>query len=415
MSEVQGPKLLALCKHIGKHGLNPAQRFIVIPDDENQYIVLDGNRRLTALKVLENPEIAAHRVSETELRQLKQFAATYAPLDAAPCAVFKRREDTDTWIELIHLGESEGAGSVPWGSQQKARHKARSGTKDPHLQVLEFVFDQGKVSPESVETYQRGRYPVSTLDRALTTPYVREQLGIDMVNGQVVTRYPKSEVLKGLTRLVDEIGTGAVKVKNFMSSADRVGYIDGFKDTELPAHSTQGDNSAPLSDAPDKPKSSPAPNKDRRGSTARAKLIPTPFSITIPVDRINDIYRELKRKLPVDNVPNATGVLFRVFLELSIDEYIARHRIKPAKRDTLANKAEAVVSYMEGQGILSKKALMTVRESVQSETKLTIPTNLNALMHNRQMAVSGNDLKFLWTRLEHFIQALWVEEDVESG
>lgn len=414
MSEVQGAKLVALCRHISQHGLNPTQRFIVIPDDDNQFIVLDGNRRLTALRVLDNPELAIHRLSDTELRQLKQIAASYTPIEAAPAAVFKKREDADVWIALIHGGESDGAGSVPWSAQQKARHKARAGTKAPHLQVLEFVFNEGKLSDQATQIYERGRYPVSTLERALTTPYVRDQLGIELAEGQVVTHYPKSEVLKGLTKLVDEIGSGTVKVKAFMSSADRVAYIDSYKEEELPSHGTQNETKAPLSDAPDKPKSSaPGSNRDRLASTARVKLVPTAFSIAIPIARINDIYLELKRKLPVDNVPNATGVLFRVFLELSIDDYMERFGIAPPKRDTFANRAEAVASFMEANGVLSKKALLTVREALQSETKLTLPTNLNALVHNRRMAVSGNDLKFLWTRMEDFVKALWTDEESE--
>src|SRR5260370_12952905 len=57
MADVQKGKLLALCKHIARYGLSPAQRFIVIPDDDNQFIVLDANRRLTALRALEQPEL----------------------------------------------------------------------------------------------------------------------------------------------------------------------------------------------------------------------------------------------------------------------------------------------------------------------------------------------------------------------
>lgn len=407
MSEVQGPKLLILSRHIARYGLNPTQHFIVIPDDGNQYIVLDGNRRLTALRALEQPELAADRLSESDLRQLKQIAATYSPIEDVACAVFAKREDAEVWIELIHDGESEGAGSVPWTAQQKARHRARGGTKAPHLQILEFVHNEGVLSPKAAEKFDKGTYPVSTLERALTTPHVREQLGIDLVDGQVVTRYPKSEVLKGLTKLVDEIGTGAVKVARLMSVADRVGYIDSFSDANLPAANAQADLVAPLTEAPEKPKSGQAGSKDRRASIARLKLIPTAFSVTIPVDRINDIYLELKRKLRVDDVPNAAGVLLRVFLELSVDDYMERNKIAPPKNDNLANKVNVVVDYMEAEDIMTKKGVMTVREAMQSPDNLTLATNLNALVHNRQMTVSGNDLKAIWTRLEHFFQAMW--------
>jgi hypothetical protein len=99
---------------------------------------------------------------------------------------------------------------------------------------------------------RRGQYPVSTLERALTTPHVREQLGIEIVAGRVVTAYSKPEVLKGLTKLVDEIGSGKVKVADFMRKEDRTAYIDKFKDEELPDPTTRTETQATLDEAPEK-------------------------------------------------------------------------------------------------------------------------------------------------------------------
>src|SRR5438105_15852518 len=69
MADAQGGKLLALAKDIALYGLNPAQRFMVIPDDDTHFIVLDANRRLTAIRALENPELVKDHVSESELKQ----------------------------------------------------------------------------------------------------------------------------------------------------------------------------------------------------------------------------------------------------------------------------------------------------------------------------------------------------------
>ena len=54
-----GDKIIALAKHMQENGPNPASLLIVIPsgDETGRYIVLDGNRRLTALKILEMPAL----------------------------------------------------------------------------------------------------------------------------------------------------------------------------------------------------------------------------------------------------------------------------------------------------------------------------------------------------------------------
>ena len=404
----QRAKLLGLARHIARHGLSPAQRFIVIPDDESSFIVLDANRRLAALKALEQPDLMQGYLTEPQIGQLRALAADYEAPDDVPCVVFARREDASAWIELMHEGQGDGYGLVEWTAQQKARHRARDGAKAPHMQVLEFVIREGNVSRTTIERSERGQYPVSTLERALTTPHVRRQLGIDIVEGRVVTDFPKPEVLKGLTKIVDEIGTGAVKVGDFMSKEHRMAYVDRFNDAELPDPSTRSDSQAPLDEAPGKASPRKTASKDRRHSNARTKMIPTDFSVSIPVTRINDIYLELKRKLTLNDVPNAAAVLLRVFLELSVDDYIERNTVPvPFKDKHLRNKVTAVADFMETNAVLSHDDLMPVKEAVKSPDGLTLATNLNAFVHNPHMTISGNDLKAIWDRLAHFVRALW--------
>ena len=55
----QGAKLTVLAKDIVEYGLNPGDPFYVIQlEDRNQrFVVIEGNRRLAALRALENPNI----------------------------------------------------------------------------------------------------------------------------------------------------------------------------------------------------------------------------------------------------------------------------------------------------------------------------------------------------------------------
>lgn len=409
MADVQGSKLLAICRHISTFGLSPAMRFIVIPDDKDQFITLDANRRLTALRALEQPDLVKGHLAEAEMKQLRLLSGSFTPPDDVPCVVFEKREDAAVWIELLHDGESDGAGLVGWSAQQKARYRSRSGGKASHLQVLDFTraVASASLSPKTARRIDQGSFPLTTLERALSTPAVREALGIEIVDGQVMTKFPKGEVTKGLTKLIDDIGTGAIKVGHIMKAADRVAYIDSFKDADLPDARTKGDAPAVLGDAPEKTKEKG--DRDKGSSGSRTKLIPQEFSVTIGRPRVHDIYLELKRKLRVDEVPNAAGVLLRVFLELSVDEYIEINALKVGKEHNarLDKKVIAVADYMEEQGIMNSKQALLIREAMKSDDKVTLATNLNQLVHNRDMVVAGNDLKALWTRLGLFFEKLW--------
>src|SRR5258707_8409620 len=58
--EDQDAKLIVLAESIVEDGgLNPMDRLLVIksPDDHGKYIVIEGNRRFAAIKILHNPAV----------------------------------------------------------------------------------------------------------------------------------------------------------------------------------------------------------------------------------------------------------------------------------------------------------------------------------------------------------------------
>ena len=121
----QGTKLRVLVQDILTFGLDPSDLMIVLPvgGPDNRFVVLDGNRRLLALRVLENPELVAGAVSTQVLSALKRSSKAYqeVAIDSVPCAVIRDADEARHWIELKHMGERGGAGSVLWGSEESAR------------------------------------------------------------------------------------------------------------------------------------------------------------------------------------------------------------------------------------------------------------------------------------------------------
>ena len=407
-ADEQGAKLLQLCEHIVEHGLNPSQLFVVMPAGE-QYVVLDGNRRLAALKALEEPELVNAGLSPASKRSLADIAKGYTPIGELSCVVFRDRSQADPWIELQHSAESTGAGLVPWTAQQKARHRGRAGLKTPALQVLDFVHQASAMSGRTLERFEKAKYPVSTLERVLWTPRVKEILGIHIENGRVKTGFAKPEVLKGLKKVVDDIGTGRIKVVDLERTANRVDYAEGLSDADRPDPSTEASDQVALEQAPDTSSATGRKRRrsDLRHSTKRAHLIPVEFLIQVAPNRIRDIYVELKNRLVVDQVPNATGALLRVFVELSADDFIRRNTIPAPPDARLDKKILAVAHFLESSGAMTFKELRPIRESMKSPDGINLVTNLNMLMHDRNQTVGATDLKAIWDRISTFVAAVW--------
>src|SRR5437016_2430947 len=148
----QQRKVQMLARDIVRYGVDPSNLPIVMPfkDDLKRYVVLEGNRRLTALKALENPEFLVDAVDRSVLTEIRRLSREYQenPMDTVQCLVVKDREEARHWIELRHTGENEGAGVVPWGSDESARFRARTGGLEIHSQALNFLEDNRYLTPE---------------------------------------------------------------------------------------------------------------------------------------------------------------------------------------------------------------------------------------------------------------------------
>lgn len=80
-------------------------------------------------------------------------------------------------------------------------------------------------------------------------------------------------------------------------------------------------------------------------SRSRKHLIPSECDLPIKVSRINDIFLELRDNLVLDgkkSTPNAVAVLFRVFLEVSLDKYINVANVALSKEPKIKERINKV-------------------------------------------------------------------------
>jgi hypothetical protein len=144
-----------------------------------------------------------------------------------------------------------------------------------------------------------------------------------------------------------------------------------------------------------------------RRTTDRTRLIPSKSRVRPPVGRANDIYHELRR-LEVENYRNAVSILLRVFLEFSVEAYVARRGVTgvtPA--DKLSKKLQLVAQHMEHNAVMGRRELLAVRKAATDPNSLFSTTTLNAYVHNSNFYPSAHDLKASWDNLEPFIEKLW--------
>ena len=415
----QKGKLVKLAKDILDFGINPSELTIVTSseDESDKCIVLEGNRRLAALILLSNPDMAALGYDSRAIDKFKSYGERYKdnPIKRLPCVVFKQRDDANHWLELRHTGENEGRGVVPWRAREKARFNELQGKPSPAFQVLEFVRKNSNLKEEEKEALKRPN--LSSIQRLIGDPDVREALGIDLTDDYVNTNYPSEEVINGLTKLVMDVATQRISVDNIRHKDDRADYMSEFAEEYLPDISSKPVKTWKLQSQTGPVKPRVLPSKGVTGampgkksvllSTSRPTLIPSSCVLRIKhAPRINKIYREL-RGLEVKGFENACAITFRVFLELSVEEFAATKNITFHRNDSLAKKIREVANYVESNKLMPRDELKPVRVAYSTPDNLVSTNTLNAYVHNPNLAPKSDDLKITWDNFEKFFKAMW--------
>lgn len=410
MIDDQGPKLINLASDILEHGLNPADLTIVTPHEKEKgkYNVLEGNRRATALKLLATPDIIDDHFKNIK-KKFKEFSKTFKknPITDVQCVIFDKQEDAYKWIELKHTGENNGIGTVGWDPQQSARFKEKVTGKSPiAIQALDFL----KNSPtfDSGLKKQLKDVPSTTLVRLLGDKDVKDFLGIRTEHGILESAIEKDEVVKGFTKIIKDLLKKDFKVKQVYDKEDRLKYLETFKKAEIPDKSKTAAKPWQLTASPSSTTSKTNQKKKSRPlSTDRKILIPRECILEIADTKTHKIYFELKH-LEVDQFENAASVLFRVFIELSIDAYIDKKKIQGIKKMTpLKDKVEKVAQHMKGASIASDHELKGILASVSNTHSVLSIDTFNAYVHNRHYSPTAKDLKVAWENIQTFMEKLW--------
>lgn len=196
----------ALARDIAKNGLNPLERFALIPAKAKgktasitpAYTAAEGNRRLCAIKLLIDPDLAPARLRKS----FEKLAEEWTPIKSVAAAVFPDAESVRLWLYRVHNGAQNGVGRRDWNADQKQRFSG--GTKNKAaLALLDYAEKEGFITAAD----RKGK--LTTAQRFLGNEIFRETLGLDATNPEEALRTrPKSEFDIVADRFVKDLIAG---------------------------------------------------------------------------------------------------------------------------------------------------------------------------------------------------------------
>ena len=450
-----GKKILRLAEHIAQHGLDPTELQLVTPTDNESFIVLEGNRRLTALKLLQKPDLCP------DGKLLKGFINAQKLLNGnlpseIECSIVESRAAGDMWIELKHTGQNNGVGRVNWDSDIRDERRARQTGIDSIGRQIRIIIknNQSIFSEQSLEDILD--IPVTTLTRLFSSKPAQEVFQLKIENRQLIPSIPLEFIAPAVEYAIDLFAKHDYNVNDIRSAGDRRKFIDKIpkeihpialfeESKKKPAPGENGgytnvDNPTPDNSGPpttdtkihgtpstDPDKTDPLPddkttNPDpriRAKPSSRARKYLIPWSLSIANSRINEIYRELRKDIEVDQCPNATAIAFRVFIEVTCDEYVSsQHKAgtpvlrtdnkKPlTENDSLETKVKAVVQHLDSIGLLTKHQAKAIAKRASTHDQVGSVDHFNQFIHSAATPPIPSELKDIADEYRPMLEAIW--------
>lgn len=374
----------------------------LVHKEGDNFVVYDGNRRTTVLKLLDQPQLApskdwAEFFSKLRAKWSGKFPSTIA------CQVENNRERLDEILYRRHTGQQRGVGQSQWDAEAKSYFEKRTG-KRTKINVAEeiekILHGANRLTPEQ-------RVPRSNLNRLLSAEQFRNRAGVAVDGNKLKFTHEEEKVLVALTRIaqdlisrkktLDDIWDNNAK-RIYLNELDQENVLPKAKDALADIVDAKP-NPAPAPDqrTPDSP--SPEPEKRRH----LIRNLDFGLEQTHQNRRALDIFTELQHHLKFDEHDNAIAVLFRVLLELSMEAYIeAKHVPDIQKGDRLSNKYRKVLSYMMSESVIDKKYHDSLKKFEKNDPIFSANT-LHAYVHNADFFPSDHHLKNMWDTLEKFI------------
>jgi|GEM_PF-1681469 len=447
IKELLGENVLDLSKDIAENGYLAVSTLMVIKE-EGKKIVIDGNRRLLATKVLHDPNIIKNHVSSGRFRNIEKISKTkIEDVSTLTAIVYPKRKNAEHEMAILHL---TGIAIQQWKPLRQYRYfQKRLNDDDLSIEGLSDLIKIPKNTiKKGIKTYQLHEIAKRILpeiknienesiyddrnfktdkfqravlneegERFLGYSFSDEKQKISIENEDIFkdrlekvlvelynpdskffasAQFPvESRILFFKTIQPNFLGTKAYKesIKQLKDTED-FGQKQLFEIDENKKHDLgQADDTILLERSDKKPTglfiASNVPYKLKNSSIGR-------------------LHNELKN-ISVENFPNATHDLLRSFLECSLAEYLTQIGEYPKikKNDAHNPRLGEMLNHVIKNRIIDDQHILDNLVNIKSDWSEPYSLErMNKVNHNKDYASSESDVRVTWCKLESFFKII---------
>lgn len=425
-----------LAKDIAEQGFFPTERLVGLEDSGGDTI-LEGNRRVAALKLLIAPELAP----EHEVKKFRSLSekVSKATISKVKVVFAPSREAAAPLIVNRHTR----LGIHRWQPAQQAKYMRTLVRADMSIDEVakQFGVSKGELiknlrtdsmyqvacaldlsEPVAAIVRNPRQFNSSVLERLVQSSDAMSFLGVEFgENGTMRGDIDPNEFKKAFGRMVTDIATGEEDTRSLNNNLDIAKYLKRFG-SDAPDKKLKGSFTGDSLLGKEAGHSAEAkPTKTAKGGTKKphAALIPPGVKCRLDSPRINDVFGEL-RELPVRRFPNATGALLRILFEMVIGNYLEKTKkiqplIEKAKKEGKSNDWAPTARQM--LAVVLKDPDITLHPLVRKGLNKMAsdddhPLSLDQMdqfVHNSYVAPTEAELRKFWHLLQTLITPMLTE------
>lgn len=384
-----------------------------------KYVVHDGNRRVTCLKLLARPQTAPTTEWSTFFTEQRANWKGAFP-QKIPCRIEKNLEEIDEILYRRHTGTRNGIGQTPWDAEAKSNFERRTGkeTRTNVAEEIEHALRDADLLPKGK------KIPRSNLNRLLSAEAFRNRVGITINKKKLEFTHEPDKALSALARIAGDLASKRIVLEDiwdndskrtYLNALDSEGVLPTVKDAldvPTPDGSSAADQKSRQTDNRNGEESDTNTdiNTDAGGATdqdgIRSTLIrQIDYGLVQQAQnqRAMDIWGELKFRLHFGKHDNAISVLFRVLVELAIENYVKHNTVSSIhSNDKLSNRYRKVLDHIGERNLLPANQIKDLRKFQQAEALFSSNT-FNSYVHHSNFFPSDHHLKSMWDNLAPFV------------
>lgn len=415
---VANARIKVLAKHISEIGsTSPLELMALVPNPKvkNGFITAEGNRRLCALKLLNDPDKATLDADKRYFHNLKKRMAT--PITEVLAVKFPSMAEARPWVELRHEGEQGGVGTKEWDSEDKARFNREEKGNNPNvraLEVMDYARNQSLLPEDELE-----KLSITTLTRFLSTPEVRSAMGLTDSKTLEIT-VPTPEFEEVLTKFLRDSITENGPVHSRTNAPERKIYAENLRieghspsTRNLPAH-TPGmpgePSNIPTTSAPTDSKDELTDEKLSKINIKKGRnkpnrdndkfIVPSGFVARVGDPVFQRLFREL-RTLDANEFTFSGAYLYRALVEQITLLFLKKHNFQPMP-ENLNLKLGKAADILKEQGY-DGKGMYALRKMASDANSRYSPDTLGNFVHGGAVPTKTDVIK-AWDTFQPIMQ-----------